>query len=419
MKVFPIFALKLPNYSVNFPWFIASRISIRSGRAVSRLVVILAILSVTLGVAVMEISLGVVNGFEREIRDKLIGFGSHIRIVPYGDDESGSGLIQVNPEQINVLESIQGVASVAPVIQGYALLQSDETLEGISLKGVEKNYDLRFFKNALRMGEIPPRDYESGPVGILISHKQAQKLKLKPGDKARLYFLLDPPKIRPVVISGIYETGLAEFDALTVVCPASFLRKIYNIPSDKALHYELKVKDFEELEKITQETRSLTPYNQMAYSIRELYPEMFAWLGLQHQNVNFILGLMILIALINMSSVLLILILERTRMIGLLKALGARQSQLRNIFLWNGALLISIGLVLGNLLGIGILALQSATGWMKLDQESYFLSEVPVEFVWGDFLITNLGLIGICLIFLILPARLIASIRISEALRFD
>lgn len=404
---------------MNFPWFIASRISIRSGRSVSRLVVILAILSVTLGIAVMEISLGVVNGFEREIRDKLIGFGSHIRIVPYGEDEQGSGLIQVNPQQITELESIPGVSSVAPVIQGYALLQSDETLEGISLKGVEKNYDLRFFNNALQDGELPPREYESGTVGILISKKQAQKLKLKPGDKARLYFLLETPKIRPVLISGIYETGLAEFDALTVVCPASFLRKIYNINPNEALHYEMKVNDFNELESITQKTRSLTPYNQMAYSIRELYPEMFAWLGLQHQNVSFILGLMILIAIINMSSVLLILILERTRMIGLLKALGARQSQLRNIFLWNGTLLISIGLVLGNILGIGMLALQSATGWMKLDQESYFLSEVPVEFVWGDFLITNLGLIGVCLVFLILPARFIASIRISEALRFD
>lgn len=404
---------------MNFPWFIASRISIRSGRSVSRLVVILAILSVTLGIAVMEISLGVVNGFEREIRDKLIGFGSHIRIIPYGEDDQGSGLIQVNPEQITELESIPGVSSVAAVIQGYALLQSDETLEGISLKGVEKNYDLRFFKNALQEGELPPMEYESGTVGILISKKQAQKLKLKPGDKARLYFLLETPKIRPVLISGVYETGLAEFDALTVVCPASFLRKIYNIKPNQALHYEMKVNDFNELESITQKTRSLTPYNQMAYSIRELYPEMFAWLGLQHQNVSFILGLMILIAIINMSSVLLILILERTRMIGLLKALGARQSQLRNIFLWNGTLLIGIGLVLGNMLGIGMLALQSATGWMKLDQESYFLSEVPVEFVWGDFLITNLGLIGICLVFLILPARFIASIRISEALRFD
>lgn len=404
---------------MNFPWFIASRISIRSGRSVSRLVVILAILSVTLGIAVMEISLGVVNGFEREIRDKLIGFGSHIRIVPYGEDEEGSGLLEVNPKQITELESIPGVSSVAPVIQGYALLQSDETLEGISLKGVEKNYDLRFFNNALQEGKLPPREYESGTVGILISKKQAQKLKLKPGDKARLYFLLETPKIRPVLISGIYETGLAEFDALTVVCPASFLRKIYNINPNQALHYEMKVNDFNELESITQKIRGLTPYNQMAYSIRELYPEMFAWLGLQHQNVSFILGLMILIAIINMSSVLLILILERTRMIGLLKALGARQSQLRNIFLWNGTLLISIGLVLGNILGIGMLALQSATGWMKLDQESYFLSEVPVEFVWGDFLITNIGLIVICLIFLILPARLIASIRISEALRFD
>lgn len=404
---------------MNFPWFVASRISLRSGRSVSRLVVILAVVSITLGIAVMEIALGVVNGFEREIRDKLIGFGSHIRIVPYGQSENGSGLIQVNPSQIGELESIPGVSSVAPVIQGYALLQSDETLEGISLKGVEKNYDFRFFKHALREGHIPAQGATEGPVEILISRKQADKLRLKTGDKARLYFLLDKPRIRPVLISGIYETGLAEFDALTVVCPAGFLRKIYDIPEGQALHMEIKVRDFDHLESVVEQTRALTTFDQMAYSIRELYPEMFAWLGLQHQNVLFILGLMILIAIINMSSVMLILILERTRMIGLLKALGARQSILRNIFLWNGSILIGTGLVLGNLLGLGLLALQSATGWMKLDQESYFLSEVPVEFVWSSFLTANLGLILICLLFLLLPARMIASIRISEALRFD
>lgn len=404
---------------MNFPWFVASRISLRSGRSVSRLVVILAVVSITLGIAVMEIALGVVNGFEREIRDKLIGFGSHIRIVPYGQSENGSGLIQVNPNQIGELESIPGVSSVAPVIQGYALLQSEETLEGISLKGVEKNYDFRFFKHALREGHIPTQAGSEGPVEILISRKQADKLRLQTGDKARLYFLLDKPRIRPVRISGIYETGLAEFDALTVVCPAGFLRKIYDIPEGQALHMEIKVQDFDNLESVVEQTRALTTYDQMAYSIRELYPEMFAWLGLQHQNVLFILGLMILIAIINMSSVMLILILERTRMIGLLKALGARQNILRNIFLWNGSILIGTGLVLGNLLGLGLLALQSATGWMKLDQESYFLSEVPVEFVWSSFLTANLGLILICLIFLMLPARMIASIRITEALRFD
>lgn len=404
---------------MNLPWFIASRLSLRSGRSVSRLVVILAIMSVTLGVAVMEISLGVVNGFEREIRDKLIGFGSHIRIVPYGENEEASDLMKILPNQITELESLRGVSSVAPIIQGYALLQSDETLEGVSLKGVEKNYDMRFFRQALRAGNLPQKMYEEGPAEILISLKQAQKLKLKTGDKVRLYFLLEKPKIRPAVISGVYETGLAEFDALTVVCPASFLRKTYNIESDQALHYEMKVEDFEQLESILQQTREIIPYNQMAYSIRELYPEMFAWLGLQHQNVYFILGLMVLIAIINMSSVMLILILERTRMIGLLKALGARQSQLRNIFLWNGGLLIGIGLLLGNILGIGLLILQSATGFMTLDQESYFLSEVPVEFVWNDFLLTNLGLTAICLVFLLLPARFIASISINEALRFD
>jgi lipoprotein-releasing system permease protein len=327
--------------------------------------------------------------------------------------------MKILPNQITELESLRGVSSVAPIIQGYALLQSDETLEGVSLKGVEKNYDMRFFRQALKAGNLPQKMYEEGPAEILISFKQAQKLKLKTGDKVRLYFLLEKPKIRPAVISGIYETGLAEFDALTVVCPASFLRKTYNIESDQALHYEMKVEDFEQLESILQQTREIIPYNQMAYSIRELYPEMFAWLGLQHQNVYFILGLMVLIAIINMSSVMLILILERTRMIGLLKALGARQSQLRNIFLWNGGLLIGIGLLLGNILGIGLLILQSATGFMTLDQESYFLSEVPVEFVWNDFLLTNLGLTAICLVFLLLPARFIASISINEALRFD
>lgn len=405
---------------MNLPYYIARRISFRNGRSVSRLVVILAVISITLGVAVMEIALGVVNGFEGEIRDKLIGFGSHIKIVPYGETESGAAnLITIDSAQLMDLKKIQGIASVAPVINGYALLQSDETLEGIALKGIEPEYDLQFFKSALQEGNLPELNYSEGIPEIFISKKQSLKLKLKTGDKARLYFLLEKPRIRPVKIAGIYETGLAEFDALTVICPADFLRRIYDIEQNQTLNYEVRVQDFSFLERITEEVRNTTRYNQTAYSIRELHPEMFAWLGLQHQNVMFILFLMILIAIINMSSVLLILIIERTRMIGLLKGLGAPASTLRNIFLWNGAILISGGVIAGNILGLGILWLQSATGIFKLDQESYFLSEVPVEFVWGSFAIINISLIFICTVFMILPARIISGIRISEALRFD
>jgi lipoprotein-releasing system permease protein len=404
---------------LNFPYYFARRITFRNTRSVSRLVVILAVISISMGLAVMQIAIGVVHGFEREIRDKIIGFGSHVRVLPVGMQEGQGALLEVRPGTVDRLKSIPGVKSLAVITNGYGLLQSDETLEGVSLKGMESTEDMAFFAQALREGQVPMHADSTGLYDILISRKQADKLLLKTGDKARMYFLLDPPRIRPVRIAGIYETGLAEFDAVTVVCHSAFLRRIYDLEPYEAMMYEISIHDFSHLDEMTQYIREYSDFDQMAYSIREMHPEMFAWLGLQHQNVMFILVLMILIAVINMSSVLLILILERTRTIGVLKALGAGNKTLRNIFIWNGVFLVVRGVLIGNFMGLGVLYLQEVTGWMKLDQESYFLSEVPVAFVWDQFLLINVGLIVVCAVFLLLPARLIGSIRISESLRFD
>jgi len=417
--LFPIFTTNLPNLKLNFPYYFARRITFRNTRSVSRLVVILAVISISMGLAVMQIAIGVVHGFEREIRDKIIGFGSHVRVLPVGMQEGQGALLEVRPGTVERLKSIPGVKSLAVITNGYGLLQSDETLEGVSLKGMESTEDMAFFAKALREGQVPMHADSIGLYDILISRKQADKLLLKTGDKARMYFLLDPPRIRPVRIAGIYETGLAEFDAVTVVCHSAFLRRIYDLEPHEAMMYEISIHDFSRLDEMTQYVREYSDFDQMAYSIREMHPEMFAWLNLQHQNVLFILVLMILIAVINMSSVLLILILERTRTIGVLKALGAGNKTLRNIFIWNGVFLVVRGVLIGNFMGLGVLYLQEVTGWMKLDQESYFLSEVPVAFVWDQFLLINVGLIVVCAVFLLLPARVIGSIRISESLRFD
>ena len=403
-----------------FTRFFALRLFLNPSQSISRLVVGLAIASIALGVAVMEISIGVVNGFESAIQEKIIGFGSHLKVYPIGEEEQDSvSPIQLSQDLLNPLWEVSRVKGVYPVMNTYALLQSSTGLDGISLKGVADTGSFTFFKPLIIEGNSPDLSPKEGPCPILISKKQSLRLSLKVGDKAKLYFLTEPPKIRPIIISGIYESGLGEFDAVQVLAPIYLTRKLFHLSDEECSALEIRLNNMEDLPKITDQIRTQLPYYLEVNSIEDLYPEMFAWLQLQHQNVDFILLLMVAIAIINMCSVLLILILERTRTIGLLKALGANSFQLLNIFLWQGGFMIGTGLALGNILGLGLLLIQNYTGWMKLDQENYFLTEVPVAWPWETFGWINLSLLVICLLFLLIPARLIFNIKIVTALRFD
>jgi lipoprotein-releasing system permease protein len=297
-------------------------------------------------------------------------------------------------------------------------------MEGVVLKGFWEDSDLVFFARHLREGRLPQLPDRGNPKEILISSLLARRLSLNVGSKARLYFLQNQQNVRarPVVITGIYETGMAEIDRDIIVGDLRIVQRIRNWEPDMVQGYDVHLNQElppPALAVLTQELNTLLPAHWKARTIRELFPELFEWLNLQHKNVLFILILMTLAAVVNMSTAVLILILERTRMIGLLRALGATRKQINRIFLWNAFYLITLGAALGNALALGLLAIQDATGFVQMDPESYFLNVVPVAWVWDQFLFINIGVILVCTTAMTLPVLLVSRIPITRALKYE
>jgi lipoprotein-releasing system permease protein len=399
-------------------WF-ARRITFRSHRSVSRLVVALAVLSITLGVAVMEVSVSIVGGFEREIHKKVVGFGSHIQIGPIMADMDNT--VQPLPRYSPWLDRVRVMPHVThlnPYVVKPAMIKSNVTQEGIVLKGVDSTYRWDFFRASLKEGELPQYGGEESKE-ILLSRKLANLLDVAVGDKCYLYFFEDDVKVRKVTVKGIYETGLEEFDLVQVVCDIQLLQRLQGWSEEEVSGHEVSLDDLRFDEELEAAINNDIPFEFEANSIRHIHPDIFEWVALQHQNVWFILGLMILIAIINMIAVVLIQILERTPTIGLIKAVGLTDLRTLGIFFWNGLYLILSGLAFGNLLGLGLIFSQDQWGWLRVDQESYFVTQVPVEWPIGFFVLINVATFLICGLFVALPTIRVLFISPSKAVKFQ
>ena len=414
-------AYRSPN---RFDMQFAARISFRAQRSISSLVVKLGILSIMLGVAVMEVTVSIVYGFQGAIHEKVIGFGAHIRVGNLLEElESEITPLPRYSEFVDIIREMPEVSSITPYVSKPAMLKSDETQEGVLLKGLDSGYDWTFFREALDDGAIP--DFSKGKrysPELLISRKIADLLDVEVGDKAIAYFFQENVRVRSFKVAGIYKTDLGEFDQQFALCDLRALQGIWGWSEDQVAGFEVRLRDLDHIDKIgpiAREIQDYVPYQYEATPITNEYPELFEWVELQHQNVWFILGLMVIVAVINMISVLLILILERTRTIGLLKALGMSNGRVWNVFVANGFFLVLLGLALGNVLGLGLLASQEWLGWLTVDQESYFVDVVPVEWVWEWFLAVNLGVLVVCTVFMYIPALLVLRISPVRAMRFD
>ena len=378
----------------------------------------LAIFSIALAVAVMEVSLSFVQAFESKIQDKVVGFGSHIQIGNYFSMDEEELPIPLDTVFIDQVDALPEVAAISPYVTKWSIIVSRESKIGILLKGVDSTYDWSFFSSTLIEGQLPDLFTEKPSREILISRQQQQQLGAEVGEKATLYFLDDPPRRRPVTIAGIYETGMEEFDINVVICDLRMLQKVRGWKESEVTGFEINLFTLEDLD-ATADTVNQMSINYAVYPITRLYPEIFDWLSLQHQNVAFILILMIIVAVINMTSVVLILIIERTRTIGVLKALGMTNFDVQGMFIWNAFFLILFGIIVGNVLGLGLLWTQDQFGWLQVNQESYFIKTVPVAWVWTRFLMVNAGVIVVCTLFMIIPTAIIARITPIKAIRFD
>ncbi len=408
---------------MNLSLFIAKKISFRQQRSISTLMIRLAILSIAVAIAVMEVSLSLVQGFESAIREKVIGFVSHIQIGNYGFLVDGSNEIEPLTDStgtVNRIKKESYVQSISPYILKWAMIEAKEEMEVLMLKGIDKDYNFDFFRRNLISGKLPSFKDSTESLEILISQKQASLLKLKEGDKATILFIQDPIKRRPVRVSGIYNTGLEEFDRTTVFCDLRLLQKVMKWKENEVMGYEVNLKSSTQLESKSDSINNLSQNLWEAIPVTQIpaYSPIFDWLKIQHQNVWVILILMILVAVINMSSVVLIMIIERTHMIGVLNALGMNAIRLQGVFVWKMGMLMLSGMVLGNLVGLGGLALHYHFLFLHLDPENYFLDTVPVAWVWDKFLIINVSALIICTLTMYIPTLIINRISPVKAIQF-
>ena len=407
---------------MNVEYFIVKRlIGAKEGNnRLSRPIIRIAILAIALSVAVMLISIGVVKGFKKDIADKVIGFGSHIQITAFSDNNSyETSAISKNQDFYPSIETESGIKHIEVFATKAGIIKTKEEIHGIILKGVDTDFDWTFFQENLIAGEVLSLNDSSTTNSVMISENIANSLRLKVADNLIMYFVQEPPRARKFEISGIYNTELEEFDELYVLGDIKQIQKLNAWGKDSVGGFALTINDFEELEKQTQMVYEKTPYNLNAQSIKELNPQIFDWLKLQDINVNVVIILMLIVAAINIITALLILILERTKLIGILKAIGQTNWSIRKVFLYNATYLIIKGLFWGNLLGITLSLFQKQFHIISLNPATYYMKSVPIHLLLSDILILNLGVIITCFIILILPTYLITKITPIKAIRFE
>ncbi|MBL4654392.1 MAG: ABC transporter permease, partial [Bacteroidia bacterium] len=308
-------------------------------------------------------------------------------------------------------------------IQSYAtkagIIKTDNEIEGVLLKGIGKDFDFDFFKQNMVDGKLINLSGQSKSKDIMVSTIIASKLSLKTGDKLLMYFIQDPPRVRPFTISGIYETGMEDFDKLYVFADIAHIQKLNSWEDNQIGGYEVLINQYEKIKEVGDFVYANIGHTLDSRTIKEIYPQIFDWLALQDTNVNIIITLMVIVSIINMITALLILILERTNMIGTLKSLGANNWSIRKIFIYNSMYLIGKGLLWGNLIGVGFCILQKQFGIFTLPQESYYLSVVPINLNLNYLLLLNLGTIIICSIMMVIPSYLVSRITPIRAIRFN
>lgn len=387
-----------------------------------------AIAGVAIGLAVMLITVAVVLGFKHTIRDKVIGFGSHIQVENFLTMQSTDPYpVCMDDSVMKVLRSIPGVAHAERFALTQGILKTDEDFLGITFKGIAQEYDTTFLHRNLVEGCIPHFSDTSASRQLLMSKMTADKLRLKVGDKVYAYFISEGDvRVRRFTLSGIFQTNLTQFDEALCLTDLYTTNKLNKWEEGQCTGAELTVADFSRLDETAERvidkvnrTSDSMGNTMMSRTIHEAYPQIFNWLELLDINVWIILALMVCVASFTMISGLLIIILERTQMIGILKALGARTSTIRHTFLWFSVFILGRGLLIGNVVGIGFILLQQHTGLISLDPANYYVSTAPMELNWPLVVLLNLATLLISVAVLVAPSYLIAHISPSKSMRYE
>ncbi len=415
---------------MNLPYFIAQRLikGRREETSFSRPINVIAIIGIAMGLAVMILAVAILTGFKQQIREKVVGFGSNIQVMNFDSNISFETTpISDTQKFIPKLKQIPGIQHVQVFATKAGIIKTEADIQGVVLKGIGSDFDWRYFKSNMINGNVFTVSDTGRPSNnVIISKKISDMLRVRTGDTIRMHFIQDPPRMRSFIISGIYETSLEEFDKIYVFCDIRHIKKLNGWSDDQVSGFEIFINDFDKLDEMTMAVRDTIGYKISekeakfkVTNIRTKYPQIFDWLNFQDVNVIIIIFLMLIVAGFNMISGLLILILEKTNMIGVLKALGSEDSIIRRIFLYQAAYLIGKGLLWGNLIGIGLAYIQLKTGVLTLDASSYYIKTVPVNLQLSHILLLNAGTMAAIIIMLLVPSNLISRITPVKAIKYD
>jgi lipoprotein-releasing system permease protein len=408
---------------LNIAAFIARRIAFNQQKSFSRFVIRLSIAATVISVTVMILTLTFASGFQKTISHKVFSFWGHIRIQSYY-----SARVAIAEETpIHRSDSVTGLKKLYPAIKTVqafatknAILKTAETIEGVLFKGVEKGYDfsnLDQFKVDGRWLSFPDSGYSNE---INLSAYTANLLKLKTGDQVLIYFIQPgaPPRPRKLTVAGIFKTGIEEYDKLIAIGDLKLIQRLNDWDANQIGGYEIFLKDFNKMDVVSDAIVPDIPIGLQSNTIKYIYPSIFDWLALQNKTIFIVLAIMIVIAILNLVTCLLILVLERTRMIGMLKALGARNQTVRDVFMYHGAIITFFGLLLGNICAFLIAWLQKETGFIKLPEDAYYISEAAIDIVWWQVVAVNIGTFIVCFSVLLIPTILIKRIQPIKAIQF-
>jgi len=428
---------------MNFPFFVARRFFSNVGseqRRASHLTTTIATTGVAIGLIVMLLSVGIILGFKQEITKKVEGFGSHIEILDVSSLAAPDAYpVHADTQLINSLKRIPEVRGVAPIAQKMGILKTKNDYMGITLKGIPADYDTTFLANSLVEGRLPKRSAAEGAVatpedgvtssasnGFFLSRRQADELNLKVGDRVFAYFFEETIKMRRFKVCGIYQSNMAIFDKTFVITDLNTVRKLNHWEGDEATVIEVRLKGMDaidqtlpQVERLCAQLNDEVSHARKAFSIVDHYASIFSWLQLLDFNMMVILVLMLCVSGFTMVSGLFILILERTQTIGVLKAMGATNTKIRNVFLCFAGFIIVRGLLIGDVVAIGLLLIQQKYGLIHLDPANYYVETVPVEINLWAIVLVNVGTLVLTTLALVLPSYMVSRIQPSKAIKFE
>ena len=414
---------------MNLPYFIAHRLikGRREETSFSRPINVIAIIGIAMGLAVMILAVAILTGFKQQIREKVVGFGANIQVTNFDSNISFETTpVSEKQEFVQRIKQIPGIRHMQVFGTKAGIIKTDEEIQGVVLKGIGSDFDWSYFKSNMVDGSVFTVTDTGRTNKVIISKKISDMLRLKTGDSFAMHFIQDPPRMRKFTVSGIYETSLEEFDKIYVFCDIGHIKKLNGWNDDQVSGFEIFIDNFDDLDVMTENVRDAIGYKIAedetkfkVTNIRMKYPQIFDWLNFQDINVIIIILLMLIVAGFNMISGLLILILEKTNMIGILKALGSEDMTIRRVFIIQAAYLIAKGLFWGNLVGIGLAFIQLKTGIITLDASSYYIKTVPVNLELAHILLLNAGTMASIIIMLLVPSQLISRITPVKAIRYD